>query len=230
MQSNHIGNETDSEELVIMESARTYLPAAGHDWFLPLYDPIVKLLGGEAARRALLDQAELRAGHHVLDVGCGTGTLAVLIKRIHPAVELVGLDPDPKALARARQKAERASVRVHFDQGFADDLPYPDTCFDRVFSSFMFHHLPADEKGKMLRAACRVLKPGGEFHMLDFEGPRDGHHSFVARWLHSNERLKENSENQVLSLMKESGLAEAKKTGRRRMLLGGVAYYRALAT
>jgi len=93
------------------ESARTYLPAAGHDWFLPLYDPLVKLIGGEAAGKALLDQAALRPGHRVLDVGCGTGTLATQIKRLYPDVEVVGLDPDPKALARATRKA---GTRVGF--------------------------------------------------------------------------------------------------------------------
>ena len=71
------------------ESSRTYLPAAGHDWSLPLYDPIVKLLGGDAARKALLDQAGLRPGQQVLDVGCGTGTLATLIKRLHPDITVV---------------------------------------------------------------------------------------------------------------------------------------------
>ena len=54
------------------ESSRTYLPAAGRDWLLPLYDPIVKLLGGEAARTVLIDQAALRPGQRLLEIGCGT--------------------------------------------------------------------------------------------------------------------------------------------------------------
>ena len=210
----------------MMESSRTYLPAAGHDWSLPLYDPIVKLLGGDAARRAQLEQAALRPGHRVLDVGCGTGTLATLIKRLYPDVEVVGLDPDPKALARAKRKAARAAVSIQFDQGFGDELPYPEAWFDRVLS-FMFHHLPPDEKGKTVRAVRRVLKPGGEFYMLDFEGPEDGAHGFLAHLLHSSDRMKDSSEGRVLSLMRQAGFADPKKVGHRRMLFGGVAYYRA---
>ena len=117
----------------MQESSRTYLPAAGKDWLLPLYDPVVKLLGGEAARKALLEQASLRPGQRVLDVGCGTGTLAMMVKRHYPEVDSVGLDPDPKALARAARKAKRAGLSVQFDQGFADQLPYAKASFDRVF-------------------------------------------------------------------------------------------------
>jgi ubiquinone/menaquinone biosynthesis C-methylase UbiE len=115
-------------------SGKTYLPAAGRDWLLPLYDPFVKLFGGDTARRKLLDQATVRPGHHVLDIGCGTGTFATLIKGLYPDVDVVGLDPDPKALARAKRKAERAAVSIRLDQGFSDELPYPEASFDRVFS------------------------------------------------------------------------------------------------
>jgi ubiquinone/menaquinone biosynthesis C-methylase UbiE len=209
------------------ESTKTYLPAAGHDWLLPFYDPIVKLIGGEAVRRALLDQADLRPGQHVLEIGCGTGAVTTMIKRLHPNVEVVGLDPDPKALARARRKAAAARVSIQFDQGFAGELPYPAASFDRVLSAFMFHHLPADEKAKTLREARRVLRLGGEFHLLDFEGSEDGAHGFLTHLLHSRERLRDNSEGRVLSLMKQAGFAEAKKVGRRAMLFARAAYFRA---
>src|SRR5207244_373681 len=129
-------------------SQRTYLPAAGQDRFLPLYDLMTKLMGADQARRALVDRAQIRSGHRILDVGCGTGSLLIQLKRLYPETEVVGLDPDPKALARARRKAGRAAVSIQLDQGFGDELPYRDASFDRVFSSLMFHHLSADEKGK----------------------------------------------------------------------------------
>lgn len=211
------------------ESTRTYLPAAGYDWSLPFYDPIVKLLGGDKARMVLLDHAALRPGYRVLDVGCGTGTLATLIKCHHPDVEVVGIDPDAKALARARRKATNARVSIQFDQGFGDALPYADASFDRAFSSFMFHHVPSDEKGKTLRAVRRVLKPGGGLHMLDFEGPESGSHGVLAHILHSSKRMKENSESTVLSLMRQSGFADPRKVHRQAMLFGHIAYFRAIA-
>lgn len=195
---------------------------------MPLYDPLVKLLGGETARKVLLDQAALRSGQRVLDVGCGTGTFAAMIKRLHPDVEVVGLDPTPK-LSHAPGAKPRAAVSIQFDQGFGDELPCPEGSFDRAFSSFVFHHLPADEKGNTLCAVRRVLKPGGEFHLLDFEGSEDHAHGFLAHLLHSNDRLRDNSQGRVVSLMRQAGFADAKKAGRRTMLFAGVGYYRASA-
>src|SRR5262245_29839820 len=110
-------------------SARTYLPAAGHDWLLPLYDPLMRLLGGDGARRALLDQSTIRPGERILEVGCGTGTLVLLIKRLHSDVDVVGMDPDSKALARARRKAQREGIAIQLDCGFADQLPYAAASF-----------------------------------------------------------------------------------------------------
>jgi len=156
---------------------KTYLPAAGHDRLLPLYDPFVRLLGGDTARRILLVQATVRPGHRVLDIGCATGTLATLIKGLYPDVNVVGLDPDPKALARAQRKAERSAVSIWLDRGFSHELPYPEASFDRVFSTFMFHHLLPDNREATLCEVRRVLaSPGGSFHMLDFAGAQENSH------------------------------------------------------
>jgi Methylase involved in ubiquinone/menaquinone biosynthesis len=209
------------------EPRRTYIPAAGHDWFLPLYDPFMKLLGADRARRVLLDQAAVRPSHRVLDIGCGTGSLVILIKHLHPDVDVVGLDPDPKALARARRKAERAAVSIQFDEGFSDELPYPEGAFDRVFSSFMFHHLRPDEKEKTLREVRRVLKPGGFLHMLDFGGPESSPDSFLARLLHFSHRLKDNFGGRILTFMSQAGLADVKEVSHRATLFGPIAYYQA---
>ncbi len=216
------------ESIMAVQSQRTYLPAAGRDSLLPLYDLMTRLMGAEQARSALLDQAQIRPGHRILDIGCGTGSLLIQLKRLYPEADVVGLDPDPKALARASRKAARAKVSIRFEQGFGDELPYSEASFDRVLSSLMFHHIPTAEKGKTVRAIRRVLKPGGEFHMLDFEGPENGPHGVLSRLLHSNQRLKDNSESRVLHFMTEAGFAEPKKVGHREMFFGHIASYRAV--
>src|SRR5581483_4134605 len=209
-------------------SARTYLPAAGRDIFLPLYDPIVALLGGDAAREQLLAHADLRATDRILDLGCGTGTLDVVIKRRAPRVDIVAIDPDPKALARARKKAARERLAIQFDEGFGDQLPYPPATFDRVLSSLMFHHLPAEEKANTLREVHRVLKPAGELDLMEIEAPGEHEPGFIERLLHSHHQLKDNSAANVLAIMKEAGFGKAAKVGRRSQLFGGVAYYKAV--
>src|ERR1043166_2592447 len=129
-------------------SQRDFLPAARHDLFLPVYDPFVSLLGFDRARQELISSTNIEPNHRVLDIGCGTGTLVLMLKRRFPAVQVVGLDPDRKALRRARMKVARAAISAQLDQGFADELPYEDESFDRVLSSFMFHHLREEEREK----------------------------------------------------------------------------------
>lgn len=209
------------------ETHRTYIPAAGHDWLLPLYDPLQKWLLGGFAYRALVDQARLQPGQRVLEIGCGTGNVVMLIKQLHAQVDAVGLDPDPKALARARRKAQRAGSSIQLDRGFADALPYAAESFDRVFSSFMFHHLTLDVKAGALREARRVLKPGGSLHLLDFGGAHVRAHGFFARLIHSPDLMKDNTGDRIPTLLREAGFATAAEIADRSTLFGHIAYFRA---
>jgi ubiquinone/menaquinone biosynthesis C-methylase UbiE len=213
------------------ETQRIYLPAAGHEWLLSLYDPLAKLLGMDGAHRQLLDQANIQPCHRVLEIGCGTGNLAILAKRLHPKADIIGLDPDPKALAHARRKAEREALSIQLDRGFSDMLQYPNGSFDRVLSAFMFHHLlKLDDKIKTLLEVRRVLTSGGSLHLLDFGGgtaPTDG---FLARLLHRTDRLRDNSGDGILTLMREAGLAESAEVAHRVLPIRvRVAYYQASA-
>ena len=206
--------------------SKTYIPAAGHHSLLPCYDTLTRLMGVDRARARLLDQADIKPSYRVLDIGCGTGSLAVLVKRRLPSVEMFGLDPDAQALARARRKAEQAKVAVQFDQGFAGALPYPDESFDRVLASMMFHHLPGAEKTAMLREARRVLRPGGRVEMLDFAGPEatDGP---ITRLLHSHQLLKENTERHVVSFFTNAGYADVRRVARGQILIWSVSFFQA---
>lgn len=148
---------------------RPHVPPAGTDLALPLYDPLTRLLGADRDRAELIAQASLRPGMRALDVGCGTGSLVLDLLRSHPGVEVVGLDPNAPALRRAERKLARAGARAELVQGYGDALPMGDGSFDRVFSSYMLHHVPPEARGATLREVRRVLRPGGALHLVDFD-------------------------------------------------------------
>ena len=143
-------------------------------------------------------------------------------------MDVAALDPDPRALARARRKAERAAVHVRFDRGFADAIGYADTTFDRVFSSMMFHHLEPQDKEPALREMHRVLKPGGRLELLDFAGPASNGRGVLGRLIHSHYRLQENSEERILALMNGAGFATVRNVGHHTTVFGRVEYYQAV--
>jgi ubiquinone/menaquinone biosynthesis C-methylase UbiE len=191
-----------------------YIPAAGHDFLLPLYDPLLRFVGRETAwKTRLLEQAGLRAGQRVLDLGCGTGTLAVQIKRREPGVAMFGVDGDPRVLERARAKAARAAVDVELEQALADHLPYPDASFDRVLSSLVLHHLARDVKLGALQEVRRVLRPGGSFHLADFGPPVSAVGRLAARVALRGERLRDNLEGRLPELAREAGLEHVQRHG-----------------
>ncbi len=207
-----------------------YVPAAGFDFLLPLYDPLCWLLRADRIKRRLVEAAGIAAGQRVLDLGCGTAALTLMIKRAYADAEVVGLDGDPKVLAIARRKVARAGAAIALDCGMAYALPYPDASFDRVLSSLVLHHLTHDDKLRALREVRRVLRPGGELHVLDFGGAHGAHHGLhglLARLLHSHGIVHDNVEGKLPQLMAQAGLADAEETGHQGTLLGSLSFYRA---
>lgn len=137
-----------------------------------LYDAVVWvfMLGRERTLRGrTLDLARLRPGESVLDVGCGTGTLALAAKaRVGPSGTVCGIDAAAEMVTRATRKAERAGLDVAFRHAVIETLPYPDGQFDVVLSTLMMHHLPRDVRSAAAREIRRVLKPGGRVLVMDF--------------------------------------------------------------
>src|SRR6188474_2178404 len=149
-----------------------YIPALSYRFLTPFYDFIQKHIVRDIRYKSLLvEQAKIQPGQHVLDLGCGTGTLAIMAKQAQPSAEITGLDADPDMLKVARYKAAQQNVPVTFDLGFTNELPYPNASFDRVLSSIMIHHLKTPDKIQTAREVYRVLKPGGQLHIIDFGKP-----------------------------------------------------------
>jgi ubiquinone/menaquinone biosynthesis C-methylase UbiE len=121
-------------------------------------------------RQRTASLARLQPGDAVLDVGCGTGTLAMEVaRRVGRAGRVAGVDPGTQQIARASLKAARRNVPIEFQIGVIEQLPFPDQTFDVVFSTLMMHHLPASLKRQGLAEIARVLKPGGRLVIADFK-------------------------------------------------------------
>jgi ubiquinone/menaquinone biosynthesis C-methylase UbiE len=147
---------------------RDYVPAAPQLW---LYDALVVVLARAPRwRRALLDQLAPREGDVIADVGCGTGTQLVKIGRAAPGVTLIGIDPDPDVLARARHKLAAARVVAGLTRGYARDAEVllRDRAVNKAISSLVFHQVPLEEKEAGLAAIRAALVPGGELHVADY--------------------------------------------------------------
>jgi ubiquinone/menaquinone biosynthesis C-methylase UbiE len=104
----------------------------------------------------------------VLDVGAGTGRLAIEFAQGIPGVDVVGLDLSDVALELARANARESEVprRISFEKGDAEDMPFEDSSFDLVISSNTLHLI--DDPIRMFDEIQRVLKPGGRFFISDF--------------------------------------------------------------
>jgi ubiquinone/menaquinone biosynthesis C-methylase UbiE len=213
------------------KSESRYVPALRFRFLTRLYDPTVRVATRENEfKHRLLDQAGIEPGHRVLDLGCGTGTLAAMAKGRVPGAELVGLDGDPEVLARAREKTESEGLEVRFDEGLSTELPYEDSSFDRVLSTLFFHHLTGSDKRRTATELERVLRPGGELHVADLGRPADPlMHALVwqVRLFDGLEQTRDNVAGSLPAIFTEAGLTEARERDRLRTPIGTISLYSA---
>jgi SAM-dependent methyltransferase len=153
--------------------------------FPGLYDLLLRIMtrGRDPAYRAdLLDRAGIGPGHHVLDIGCGTGTQAIAAcARVQPGGLVVGIDVSPNMLAAARHKARRAGLDIEFRQADAAELPFDNERFDVVTLTTVMHMLPENRRRLSLREASRVLRRGGRLLLVDYAGNVSERTGLIAR-------------------------------------------------
>ncbi len=198
-----------------------YAPALILDWLTPIYDLFVRLfMPEEQFKRDLIARARIAPGHRVLDLGAGTGTLAIIIKQIQPDVQITGLDSDPQILATAREKASRAGADITFNLGNVVALPYPDESFDRVLSSLVTSLLSSEDKHLAVREAYRVLRGAGELHIADFGPPHTLWGRLVAPLVRRFERISDNLDGLLPAMFKEAGFENVEEVARFATIFG----------
>ena len=208
------------------ETNEEYIPALSYRFLTPFYDFIQKYIVRDVRYKSLLvAQANIQPGQQVLDLGCGTGTLAIMAKQAQPGAEVAGLDADPDMLKVAKYKSGLLGVPVKFDTGFTNHLPYPDESFDRILSSIMIHHLKTPDKIQTAQEVYRVLKPGGQLHIIDFGKPVTWYGKILGPFLHRFEEANDNIEGTLPNIFGAPGL-KTQVTGNFWTFFGDLAFLR----
>ena len=204
-----------------------YIPALSFKWLTPLYDPVLKwVMHEDAFKRELVQQASIQPKMKVLDLGCGTGTLTLMLKRTHPEAQITGLDGDPEVLDIARKKTR--GVDIQWDEGLASSLPYPDSVFDSVVTSLVIHHLITNDKRRAFKEIYRVLKPNGELHILDFGAPHTSLTRFMTTYMRRLEETADNFDGRIPLFVTEAGFGEVKEAQHFVTIFGPLSLWRAV--
>jgi ubiquinone/menaquinone biosynthesis C-methylase UbiE len=192
-----------------------YIPALSFRWLTPIYDALIDgPLSMARMRKDLLAGMGDLSNKKILDVGSGTGTMAVMIKQLHPSADVLGIDGDPQILAIARDKARDLGDGIRFDQGMSFDLPYPNESFDIVLTTCMLHHLTKAEKQNTAQEMYRVLRPGGQLFGADFVEPRSSFGKAIRPITRHFERVAENLDGFLPVMFEKAGFRNYREGSR----------------
>ncbi|HEX3045655.1 MAG TPA: class I SAM-dependent methyltransferase [Bacillota bacterium] len=210
-----------------MTEKGNYIPALKFGFLTALFDPFLRIFIPEIKfKEAVIKQAEIKSIARVLDFGCGTGTMVILMKSKYPDTLITGIDIDRDILKIAANKVADRGLKIKLDHYQGSSLPYPDHYFDRVVSSLVFHHLTSDQKLAVLKEIRRVLKPGGTLHIGDLGKPRNFLMKAIAQFLKRFEPIEDNIQGLLPEFMEKSGFEAVTETQYFNTALGTLSIYK----
>lgn len=150
-------------------SKHNYIPALRFNWLTPFYDFLINITMPEKKiKQDLITTAQINPISNILDFGCGTATLTMMIKNTHASSTVTGIDIDKQILEKAADKTSKCKTDITLVNYDGDHLPFADQYFDRVLSCLVFHHLNTETKQQVLNELHRVLGKNGQLHIADF--------------------------------------------------------------
>lgn len=216
-----------------MTTENSFTPALGNKKLTPAYDLAIALLTREREWRGrFVEQIAPMSNDRIIDVGCGTGSLAIMLKSCAPDARVTGVDPDPVVLARARAKSGRRGVEISWQTGFLTDaLAEQLTPVTKVVSSLVLHQTPLDEKLRILRRMHQLLQPDGELHIADYGLQRSKIMRILFRRtvqaIDGIEDTQPNADGVLPELILSAGFASVRETRIIPTITGSISLYRA---
>lgn len=214
-------------------SKDSFIPALRYKWLTPFYDRILNLTFPEKKiKEDLIQQTGLKGNESILDFGCGTGTLSVMIKEEFPSVILTGIDVDSDVLSIAERKTKQKGLDIVFKKYDGTILPFhEDQRFDIIVSSLVFHHIPTAQKVNILHQIFSVLKPGGKLLIADFGKAKNWYAKIafgVFRRFDGEENTRVNARGLLPKFVANAGFVTVEESNAYHTLFGTVTLIKAL--
>lgn len=190
-----------------MTNAQKYIPALRYNFLTPVYDWVLRvLMREEVYKRRLVEYLSMiKQPLKILDAGCGTATLTLMMKQRLADTEITGMDGDRKILQIAQEKTQNAGLKINLDYGFVTQLPYESQSFDCCVCSLVLHHLTTENKQKALQELFRVIKPNGRLLILDFSTPHNFPMMIVTLAAQYFEETYDNFRGRLLEFVPQAG-------------------------
>lgn len=193
--------------------ASKYVPALRFKALTKIYDSLLSVTFPEKKiKQALINHLQLKGTETILDFGCGTGTLAIMIKEQFPLVNIMGIDVDADIIRIAEKKIKAKDLNISLKKYDGESLAFlSHQQFDRIVSSLVFHHIPTVTKRIILSQLYSVAKQGGQLHIADFGKPKNGYIKAafgLLRRFDGVENTSVNAEGLLPEFISNSGYAE----------------------